>query len=201
MAAPRSGQELRNLIRTGLLHTGGPFAIRYPRDKAPDVIDWEVEPTPVPVGSWEILREGHNVAVLAVGTMVEVARRAIAKEELNVTLVNCRFVKPMDVALLEQLLDRHDAVLTLEEGTGCGGFGSQVALFMLERGYDHVFKALYLPDEFVEHGAREKLLEICGLSDRHIAEAIHLLLDKDPKAIQAVRASAADLLKHKTKVL
>jgi 1-deoxy-D-xylulose-5-phosphate synthase len=201
VAAPRSGQELRNLIRTGLLHQGSPFAIRYPRDKAPDVIDWKVEPTPVPVGSWEVLREGRNVAVLAVGTMVEAARRSIAKEELNVTLVNCRFVKPMDLALLEQLLDTHDAVLTLEEGTGYGGFGSNVALFMLERGYDHIFKALYLPDEFVEHGARETLLEICGLADGHIAEAIHLLLDRDPMAIQAVRDSAAELLKPKSRVL
>ena len=107
----------------------------------------------------------------------------------------------MDTPMLERLLDTHDAVLTLEEGTGCGGFSAHVALFMLEHGYDHAFKALYLPDEFVEHGSREKLLELCGLSDAHIAEAIRVLLDKDPAAIQAARASAAELLKHETKVL
>jgi 1-deoxy-D-xylulose-5-phosphate synthase len=192
---------LRNLIRTGLQHDGGPFAIRYPRDKAPDVIDWATEATPIAVGSWEVLREGRGVAVLAVGTMVEAARRAIAKEELNVTLVNCRFVKPMDFVRLEQVLDTHDAILTLEEGTGCGGFCSHVALFMMERGHEHRFKALYLPDSFVEHGSRGKLLELCGLSDNDIAEAIHSLLDTGPKAIKSVRDTAANLLKQETKVL
>jgi len=201
VAAPRSGQELRNLIRTGLLYDKGPFAVRYPRDKAPDVINWDEDPSPVPVGTWEILREGRNLAILAVGTMVEAARRAIAKEELNVTLVNCRFVKPMDVVLLEQILDSHEALIALEEGTGVGGFASHVALFMLERGYDHPFKALYLPDNFVEHGSRDKLLELCGLSDRHIAEAICAMLDRDPAAIKASRTSTAELLKRKTQVL
>jgi 1-deoxy-D-xylulose-5-phosphate synthase len=198
VAAPRSGQEMRQLIRTALLHDGSPFAIRYPRDKAPDLIDWSADPMPIPVGSWELLREGRNVAVLAVGTMVETARRAITHEELNVTLVNCRFVKPMDTALLEHLIDTHDAVLTLEEGTGIGGFGAHVALFMLERGYENVFKALYLPDQFIEHGSREKLLELCGLSETDVAQAIHDLLDKGQTSPESARIAAKKLLTGKT---
>ncbi len=190
VAAPRTGQELRDLIRTGLLHEGSPFAIRYPRDKAPDVIDWSVEPAVIPVGSWDIVREGRKVLVLAVGTMVEAARRAIVKEELKVTLVNCRFVKPMDIALLDRLLPTHDAVVTIEEGTGYGGFGSQVALHLVEQGHKHAFAAMHMPDDFVEHGSREKLLELCGLSDAHIAATIHELLKPDRTVADAAPAAA-----------
>jgi 1-deoxy-D-xylulose-5-phosphate synthase len=199
VAAPRSGQELRNLIRTGLLHKHGPFAIRYPRDKAPDMIDWTTEPVALPVGSWEVVREGRKVLVLAVGTMVEAARRAMLKEELNVTLVNCRFVKPMDIELLARLLLTHDSVLTIEEGTGHGGFDSQVATYMLEHDCEHPFRALHLPDEFIEHGSREKLLEICGLSDDQIGAVIRELLKADPKT--ATSARAAVLRKKNTEVL
>jgi 1-deoxy-D-xylulose-5-phosphate synthase len=180
VAAPRSGQELRNLLHTGLLYDKGPFAVRYPRDKAPDVIDWNAAPEALPIGKWEVLREGKRLLVLAVGTMVETARRAIATEELNVTLVNCRFIKPMDEELLKTLLTTHDSVLTIEEGTGQGGFGSRVALFMQEHGFGNHFAAMHLPDEFVEHGAREKLLELCGLSDAQIADAIGATLRGEP---------------------
>jgi 1-deoxy-D-xylulose-5-phosphate synthase len=172
VAAPRSGEELRDLIRTGLEHRSGPFAIRYPRDKSPDAIDWKREPQAIPVGSWEVLREGRRVLVLAAGTMVDAARRAIANEELHVTLVNCRFIKPLDELLLTDLLKRHEAVLTVEEGTVHGGLGSRVAVFMKENGLPHAFAALALPDQFVTHGARERLLELCGLSDTQLAEVI-----------------------------
>jgi 1-deoxy-D-xylulose-5-phosphate synthase len=180
VAVPRSGQELRDLIRTGIEYPGGPFAVRYPRDKAPDVIDWKAEPSVLPIGKWEVLREGRNLAVLCVGTMVEAARRAIATEEFNVTLVNCRFVKPMDEELLKSLLASHEQILTIEEGTAEGGFGTRIALFMQEHGFHNGFAAMHLPDEFVEHGAREKLLELCGLTDAQIAEAIGALLRGEP---------------------
>lgn len=172
VAAPRSGEELRDLIHTGLKHKGGAFAVRYPRDKAPDDVNWNRKPEVISVGSWEVLREGKKVLILAVGTMVAAARRVIANEELNATLVNCRFVKPIDEPLLTDLLKRHETVLTIEEGTLYGGLGSQVGLFMKSRGLTHPFAALALPDRFVTHGAREKLLELCGLSDAHIGEVI-----------------------------
>ncbi|RPH93573.1 1-deoxy-D-xylulose-5-phosphate synthase, partial [candidate division KSB1 bacterium] len=176
VAAPRSGEELRDLLRTALEYEDGPFAIRYPRDKAPDAIDWERKPEIIPVGGWEVLREGRRVLVLTVGTMVEAARRVIASEELNVTLVNCRYVKPMDENLLADLLSRHESVLTIEENTISGGFGSQVALFMKEHGAKLPFAALAIPDQFIEHGSREKLLELCGLSDAQLADVIRGML-------------------------
>ena len=172
VCAPRDGQELRNLIYTGLNWADGPFGIRYPRDKAPDHINWDETPALIKVGSWETIREGKRVCVLATGTMVEAARKVIAAEEYNVTLVNARFVKPIDEILLSQLLDTHEAVLTLEEGTGFGGLGSQVAMFLKSNGHDHLFHALHLPDSFVEHGTRSQLLELAGLSPRHISDAI-----------------------------
>lgn len=176
VCAPRDGQELRNLIHTGLHWHDGPFAVRYPRDKAPDHVRWDEPPALLKVGSWEVLREGKKVAVLAVGTMVEAARKVILAEEYNVTLVNCRFVKPMDDMLLEQLLDSHDAVLTIEEGTAFGGFGSQVAMYLKSNGHEHLFHALHLPDSYIEHGSRTQILEVAGLSPRHISEAINGLL-------------------------
>jgi 1-deoxy-D-xylulose-5-phosphate synthase len=172
VAAPRSGEELRNLIHTALVTDKGPFAIRYPRDKAPDAIDWAAEPQTLPIGSWNVVREGRRVLVLATGTMVESARLAILHEELNVTLVNCRFIKPIDQLLLEGLLRGHELVLTLEEGTSWGGLGSHVALYMQEHGHRHPFAALSLPDAFVEHGPREQLLELCGLAEWQLAEVI-----------------------------
>jgi 1-deoxy-D-xylulose-5-phosphate synthase len=175
ICAPRSGAELRDLIHTGIEYHDGPFAVRYPRDKSPDTMDWNTEPRTIPIGSWEVLREGRDLLVLAVGTMVETARRAIEQNEFDATLVNCRFVKPMDEALLLQLLARHQSVLTLEEGTGDGGFGARVAMFMQEHGLTQRFSSLHVPDEFIEHGSREELLKLCGLSESHVAQAIRIL--------------------------
>jgi 1-deoxy-D-xylulose-5-phosphate synthase len=183
IAAPRDGQELRNLLHTSLHWADGPFAIRYPRDKAPDEINWSEPPALLKVGSWEVMKEGRRVLVLACGTMVEAARKVIAEEEYNVTLVNARFVKPLDEMLLSELLDSHEAVLTIEEGTGHGGFGSQVAMYLKSNGHEHLFHALHLPDNFIEHGTRKELLEIAGLSPAHISLAIAGLLKADTSSM------------------
>ncbi|MCB1058939.1 MAG: 1-deoxy-D-xylulose-5-phosphate synthase [Calditrichaeota bacterium] len=193
VCAPRDGQELRNLINTGLQWSDGPFGIRYPRDKAPDHIDWDETPALLKVGSWEVLREGRRVAVLATGTMVEAARKVIAAEEYNVTLVNARFIKPFDEVLLSQLLDSHEAVLTLEEGTGFGGLGSQVSMYLKANGHEQLFHALHLPDNFIEHGTRSQLLEIAGLSPRHIREAIDGLLKAEIPASLATRLNNKEI--------
>ncbi len=193
VAAPRSGQELRNLIRTGLEYRNGPFAIRYPRDNAPDVMNWNEEPYLIKIGSWEVLREGRKLLVLTVGTMVDAARRAIVSEELNVTLVNCRFVKPMDETLLTELLARHERVLVIEEGTGYGGLASQVALFMQEHECTHAFQSLHMPDQFIEHGSRKTLLQLVGLSDEHIAQAISAYMNDSTTISEHDDQSLADL--------
>ncbi len=193
VCAPRDGQELRNLIYTGLHWADGPFGVRYPREKAPDQINWDETPALLKVGSWEVLREGKRVAVLATGTMVEAARKVIAAEEYNVTLINARFIKPMDEMLLSQLLDSHEAVLTLEEGTGHGGFGSQVAMYLKANGHEHLFHALHLPDGFIEHGTRAQLLEIAGLSPRHISDAIDGLLKAELPQTFAARKQKQEI--------
>jgi 1-deoxy-D-xylulose-5-phosphate synthase len=185
VSAPRSGQELRNLLHTAVCYKEGPFSIRYPRDKAPDVMDWAEEPSLIKVGSWEVLKEGRRLLVLAVGSMVESARKVIAEEEFNVTLVNCRFVKPMDENLLIELLEHHESVLTIEEGTGYGGFGSQVAMFMKTHGCEQPFRAMHLPDSFIEHGSRSKLLELSGLSPEYITLAIDSMFQLDVKDLKS----------------
>ncbi len=177
VSAPRNGQELRNLIYTALLQDRQPFAIRYPRDKSPEPINFEEELHEIPVGSWEILQEGEKILILAVGTMVEQSLKAIPALEangLNPTVVNCRFIKPIDKNLLEKLIDNHQIVFTIEENVLSGGFGSQIASFLEEKNLANQVELMMLglPDKFIEHGARNLLLDLTGLTTPRIAEEI-----------------------------
>ncbi|HZD06141.1 MAG TPA: transketolase C-terminal domain-containing protein, partial [Longimicrobiales bacterium] len=132
----------------------------------------EVEP--VPYGTWEVLRRGQGLAILAVGTMVLPALEAaekLAAEGVEATVVNCRFLKPYDREVFEDVVRSHRAVLTLEEGTLVNGFGSfmarEIDSFMGERQVQ--VQAVGLPDHFVEHGPRRELLAELGLD----ADGIH----------------------------
>ncbi|MBK6487725.1 MAG: 1-deoxy-D-xylulose-5-phosphate synthase [Gemmatimonadetes bacterium] len=118
LAAPKDGTEMLALLRTAVSHDG-PFAFRYPRDAAPDLVGPISEIPPVPVGTWEVLRQGREIAILAVGTMVRQAQQAaesLAIEGLDVTVVNCRFLKPYDEVTLHALCAHHRVLLTVEEG-------------------------------------------------------------------------------------
>src|SRR6185503_15414995 len=127
VTAPKDGAELLGLMRSAVLHTDGPFSIRYPRDAAPDKAPAMATVEPVPFATWDVLRHGRDVAILAVGTMVNqslAAAESLAADGLNVTVVNCRYLKPYDEVTLAAVLADHKHVLVVEEGTVVNGFGA-----------------------------------------------------------------------------
>ena len=173
VAAPKDGNEMLDLLWTGLAQDRGPFAFRYPRDSVPASYDPEREPRRLEIGSWEVLEEGGEVAFLAVGTMVRTAleaREQLASEGVGATVVNCRFVKPLDTELLVELRRRYPLLITVEENVLAGGFGDGVrdALDRLQAPLDGVVR-MGIADEFVTHGTRDQLLEIVGLTPGHLA--------------------------------
>jgi len=178
VAAPRSGAELRDLLATALRQTDGPMAIRFPRASVPDAEAMARAPATLETGRWEVLREGSEGAMLAVGTMVPAALRAaqlLAGEGRELTVVNARFVKPMDDDLLLRLARELPLLVTLEENTLCGGFGAQVAARLAAWGWaerEARLLPLGLPDCFAEHASREELLAWVGLTAEQIAERV-----------------------------
>ncbi len=169
VTAPKDGAEMLALLRLGVSYEEGPFSLRYPRDAVPAEVPPLQEIPEIAFGSWEIRREGRDVAVLATGTMVRTAEQAaesLAAEGLEVTVVNCRFMKPYDRGVLASVLESHDAVVTLEEGTVVNGFGAFLAREILddpELQLPRQFRTFGIPDTFVEHGSRKELLKLVGL--------------------------------------
>ncbi|HLM69726.1 MAG TPA: 1-deoxy-D-xylulose-5-phosphate synthase, partial [Longimicrobium sp.] len=181
VTAPRDADELIGLMRTALAHTGGPFGIRIPRDGVPALPRALGEIPPVPYGTWETLRQGRDLAILATGTMVLpalAAAEALQREGMHATVVDCRFIKPLDEATLERLFPHHGSVLTVEEGTEANGFGAYVRRFISDRWPGVRGATMGLPDAFVEHGERAELLAELGLTAEGIAARGRELLGK-----------------------
>jgi 1-deoxy-D-xylulose-5-phosphate synthase len=178
VTAPKDGDELIGLLRAGLAHTAGPFCTRYPRDKAPADPRPAAEIPPVPYGTWEQLRNGREVAILAVGTMVLPAVQAaelLAAEGIQCSVVNCRFLKPLDTAMLDALTARHHTLVTVEEGTIVNGFGAYLAETLQTTHPETRVVALGVPDRLVEQAPRADQLETFGLTAAGIARRITAL--------------------------
>ena len=157
--APANENECRQMLTTGFEHCG-PAAVRYPRGKGPGVA-LDAELSTLPIGKAEIIREGSGIAILAFGTMVEAARQAASK--FDTTLVNMRFIKPLDEALIEQLASNHQLLVTIEENTILGGAGSAVGEYLNTAGIRTPLVQHGLPDRYVEHATREEQLAQCQL--------------------------------------
>jgi 1-deoxy-D-xylulose-5-phosphate synthase len=184
--APADEEELRRMLKTGLDYNG-PAALRFPRANAEGV---PVSPDirPLPIGRGEVVRAGSDVALVAIGSMVAPARAAaelLAAEGISATVVNARFLKPLDGELLCQVAQDTPHVITVEEGCLMGGFGSAV-LEMLESReiYNVRVHRMGLPDNFIEHGPRGLLLEKYGLDAAGIARRARQVLNRPPVALQ-----------------
>jgi 1-deoxy-D-xylulose-5-phosphate synthase len=178
VTAPKDGAELIGLLRTALAHADGPFSLRYPRDKAPGEAPPAAEIAAIPYGSWEVLRSGHDCALLAVGVMCQPALAAaelLAAEGLEVSVVNCRFLKPMDQALLDALIRDHKLLVTVEDGAVLNGFGAMLAGVLQTTAPDARVVALGVPDRTYEHAPRARQLEAVGLTAAGIAARIRAL--------------------------
>lgn len=177
---PKNEQELRNMLRTAVEYEDGPIAVRYPRISGRGV---ELGPmVPIQLGTWEIVREGRDAAVLAVGPMVEVAEEAadlLAAQGLSVRVVNARFIKPLDEAMLAGLANDRMPIVTLEEGVRLGGFGSGVLEHYADAGiYGLHIKNIAVPDIFVEHGSiKEQRCEV-GLTAENVASQMAAMIPR-----------------------
>jgi 1-deoxy-D-xylulose-5-phosphate synthase len=166
VTAPKDADELVGLLRTALAHDG-PFCTRYPRDKAPSDPASVGTVKPVPYGTWELLQRGSDVAILGVGTMALPALEAaeqLAADGLSVAAVNARFVKPMDDAMLHELLRSCRLVVTVEEGTIVNGFGAVVARCLQESHPDVRVVAMGVADELMVQAPRAEQLAAQGLT-------------------------------------
>ncbi len=166
VTAPKDEVELRDLLYTAFRQDKAPFCIRYPRGAGVGVIRSQ-RFRELEIGSWEMLEQGRDVALLAVGTLVHPAlwaRKLLARDGISAGVFNCRFVKPLDKPMLEHVLSSYETVITLEENVLRGGFGSQVALYAAGRG-EQSGRILHMgvPDEFLKVGKRSVLLERLGL--------------------------------------
>ncbi|MBI3791601.1 MAG: 1-deoxy-D-xylulose-5-phosphate synthase [Gemmatimonadetes bacterium] len=184
VTAPRDGAELLGLLKTGLAHPG-PFAVRYPRDTAPDTPPHSSEIAAVPFGTWDVVRKGHDVAILAVGTMVNLSLKAaetLAAEGLDVTVVNCRFMKPYDALTLAALLSDHKHLLVVEEGTVVNGFGAYLAGIV--DAMDPTVRVIPhgVPDRIIYAAARARQLAQCGLDAAGIADKVRALHESEAVA-------------------
>lgn len=175
--APADENECRQMLYTAM-QIDGPSSVRYPRGNGPGV---EVDDTmtALPVGKAELRREGKRVALLAFGTMVDPARQLA--EEMDFTLVNMRFVKPLDTDLLERIAQSHELIITLEENAIAGGAGAGILEYLSQTGSTTGIRMIGLPDEFVDHGSREELLEYCKLDVAGIRQQITALIAAETK--------------------
>jgi 1-deoxy-D-xylulose-5-phosphate synthase len=180
--APKDENELCRMLRTALEHPG-PSAIRYPRGRGMGV-PVDEDPKPLPLGSWEVERQGAEMAILATGAClvaaVEAARMLEDEHGVEVTVVNARFIKPLDEALLARLGTAMDLILTAEENVLAGGFGSAVLEYLSEHGPGGVkVERAGIPDEFVEHGSQDVLRSKYGLDAAGLYQRVLRMLGKD----------------------
>jgi 1-deoxy-D-xylulose-5-phosphate synthase len=178
VTAPKNGTEMIALLKTALDYTQGPFSIRYPRDAAPDAVPPAAGIPAAPLGTWEVLRQGGDYAILAVGTSVLPALAAaeqVAADGLECTVVNCRYLKPFDEVTLTAILAHHKRVLVVEEGTVVNGFGAFMST-VIERLEPAVRVAVHgVPDRFIEQAPRPRQLALTGLDAAGIARRIRAL--------------------------
>jgi 1-deoxy-D-xylulose-5-phosphate synthase len=185
VTAPKDGTELLGLLRTLADHEQGPSCVRYPRDVAPDAVPPLADIAPVPYATWDVLRRGKDVAILAVGTMVGqamAAAEALAPEGLDVTVVNCRFLKPHDELTLSALLQDHRQLLVVEEGTVVNGFGAYLAAHVAKTDPAVRVVAHGVPDRIVYAASRARQLQLCGIDAAGIADRVRALHESEAVA-------------------
>ena len=171
--APADENECRQMLTTGFKHKG-PASVRYPRGKGPgSVIDPAL--SELAIGKAEIRHQGSRIAILAWGSMVTPALEV--GKQLGATVVNMRFIKPLDEALILELAKTHDVLVTVEENVIAGGAGAAVNEFLQANSILMPALNIGLPDRFVEQGSREQLLEICELDVKGILARIEKVLD------------------------
>jgi 1-deoxy-D-xylulose-5-phosphate synthase len=182
-------QELRNLMYTAQLPTNEyPFVIRYPRGEGV-MPDWRKPFEELAIGKGRRVKDGRDVAILSVGhpgNFVTAAIRELRAEGTDPAHYDMRFIKPLDEALLHEVFTKFDKVITVEDGTVVGGFGSAVLEFMAQHNYTADVKIMGIPDRIVEHGTLKDLHRECGYDAPAIAAAVRAITMQPKMAGAAV---------------
>ena len=169
--APKDENELRNMLYTATLYKKGPIAMRYPRGNALGVPFEDYKQLEIGIG--EVVREGKDIAILAIGNMVHnsmIAADKLKDKGVDVEVINMRFVKPLDVDLLKRTFAKFNKIITIEDNSILGGFGSAVAEYAEQYGFKNDILLHGLPDRFIEHGKPEELHADLKLDSKGIAE-------------------------------
>jgi 1-deoxy-D-xylulose-5-phosphate synthase len=169
--APKDEAELRNMLHTAIEHDG-PIALRYPRGNGTGV-STTLKPMRLPIGRGELLREGTDLTILALGSRVITAENAavlMAERGISATVINARFVKPLDDELILRWARRTGALITIEEGSRMGGFGAAVLELLSREGLQIPCEVLGIPDRFFDHGSQESLRNQAGISVQDLVE-------------------------------
>jgi 1-deoxy-D-xylulose-5-phosphate synthase len=175
---PKDENELRHMMATGIAYNEGPIAVRYPRMNGLGVA-YDEQMQPIPIGTWEVLKEGKDATVLAIGPMIPIARQAaeqLAAEGIQIEVVNARFIKPLDDLMLQRIAAKQQPVITMEEACLSGGFGSSILEWYVSKGLRiPPFHAMGVPDEYIEHGSVKDQRREVGLTVEHLVEHVHTL--------------------------
>ena len=181
ISAPMNEAELRNLMYTAQLESNQvPFVIRYPRGEGV-MTDWRTPFEEIEIGKGRKIKDGEDVAILSFGhpgNFATTAIRELRTQGLNPAHYDMRFVKPLDEELLHEVFSKFDKIVTVEDGTVVGGFGSAVLEFMNANSYNAEVKMLGIPDRIVEHGSPKELHRECGYDAQGIAEAVRDMNEK-----------------------
>ena len=184
VSAPMNESELRNLMYTSQLEsTCSPFVIRYPRGEGVKA-EWKTEMKEIQIGKGRKLKDGENIAILSFGhpgNFAASAIRDVKAEGINPAHYDMRFVKPLDEEMLHEVFNKYNKIITVEDGTIIGGFGSAILEFMAENNYNAMIKMLGVPDKIIEHGLPRELYSEIGIDANHIADVIREMNKKPIK--------------------
>ncbi|MFQ3542825.1 1-deoxy-D-xylulose-5-phosphate synthase [Halobacillus rhizosphaerae] len=186
ISMPKDENEAQHLVHTAMTYDDGPFAVRYPRGNGKG-ISMDEELDSLPIGSWEVIEEGSDGVILTFGTTIDMALQAskqMKQEGKSIRVVNARFLKPMDEAMLHDIMKEQLPILTIEEAVLSGGFGSSVLEFAEEHNYTlQYMKRMGIPDRFIEHGSVPELWEEIGLTTESVIQNLkEMIPDKQQRA-------------------
>ncbi|MBW8348066.1 1-deoxy-D-xylulose-5-phosphate synthase [Bacillus sp. IITD106] len=181
---PKDENEGQHLVYTAIKYDEGPIAMRFPRGNGYGVpMDSKLKE--IPIGTWEILRKGKDATILTFGTTIPMAMEAalmLEKQGVSVQVVNARFIKPLDEAMLYKIFKTGMPILTIEEAVLKGGFGSAILEYAHDQGFHHsIIDRVGIPDKFIEHGSVNELLNEIGMTADKIALKLHSMLPEKKK--------------------
>jgi 1-deoxy-D-xylulose-5-phosphate synthase len=179
VSAPMNESELRNLMYTAQLDsTVNPMVIRYPRGEGV-MPEWRTPMEEIRIGKGRKLKDGKEIAILTLGhpgNFASVAIRQLRTEGIDPAHYDMRFAKPLDEVMLHEIFTRYSKIVTVEDGTTTGGFGSAILEFMAANNYHSQVKMLGIPDRVVEHGSVKELHAECGFDANGIAQAVRVMM-------------------------